>query len=331
VSDPLRQAPSDPLRQAPSDPLRYTANIDLRNVNDSHAFAVAAVPAGSAVLDVGAADGSVARMLGQMGCRVWGVEYDPAAAKIAGQWCEDVVVGDIEQLDLEDALGRRFDVILFLDILEHLKDPLSVLRGALELLTERGHVVISLPNVAHAAMRAQLLGGHFSYTATGLLDATHLRFFDPTSVHQFLRDAGLVVLDEDRVTLPIDGTEIAVAVDELSPQVAAQLSEDPESDSYQFLFVAAPEGSVAATQPTLLPARVLQRELRNARAHIETLESQLGVRAGLTRHEMNQRLAHLLRSNSNRRNALRSLVEMMNANIKVLDDIAQNRDTAPTD
>ena len=305
-----------------SDALRYTAHIDLRNVNDSHAFAVASVPAGSDVLDVGAADGSVARMLGQMGCRVWGVEYDPEAAGIAQEWCEDVIVGDIEQLDLKGALGRRFDVILFLDILEHLKDPLTVLRGALDLLTDRGHVVISLPNVAHVAMRAQLLSGHFSYTATGLLDNTHLRFFDPTSVHQFVRDAGLVVLDEDRVTLPIDGTEIVVDVDQLDPGVAEQLENDPEAESYQFLFVAAPEGS-AALSTALWPGPLTLV----VPASVE-LESQLGVRAGLTRHEMTERLAHLLRSNRNRRRALRSLVEMMDANIRMLDDIAQQRDVA---
>jgi 2-polyprenyl-3-methyl-5-hydroxy-6-metoxy-1,4-benzoquinol methylase len=309
-----------------NDPLRYTADIDLRNVNDSHAFAVAAVPARSDVLDVGAADGSVARMLGQVGCRVWGVEFDPEAAQLAQQWCEDVVVGDLELLDLKGALGRQFDVILFLDILEHLKDPLSVLRGALGLLTERGHVVISLPNVAHGAIRAQLMGGHFSYTPTGLLDATHLRFFDPTSVHQFLRDAGLVILDEDRVTLPIEGTEVAVNREELDPGVVAQLDGDPDSDTYQFLFVAAPEGSLAATDPTVLPARELQRELRTARAHIEELESQLGVRAGLTRAEMTQRLTHLLRSNRSRRRALRSLAELLDENVRRLDDIAQNRD-----
>jgi 2-polyprenyl-3-methyl-5-hydroxy-6-metoxy-1,4-benzoquinol methylase len=308
-----------------NDPLRYTAHIDLRSVNDSHAFAVAAVPAGSDVLDVGAADGSVARMLGAMGCRVWGVEYDPEAARLAEEWCEDVVVGDVEQLDLKGALGRRFDVILFLDILEHLKDPLRVLRNAVELLSDRGHVVISLPNVAHAALRAQLLSGRFSYTPTGLLDATHLRFFDPTSVHQFLRDAGLVVLDEDRVVMPIDGTEIAVNIDELEPGLAEQFAQDPEAESYQFLFIAAPDGSLAVTHPTILPARVLQRELRIARQQIEELEAQTGVRAGLNRDEMTERLRHLLRSNQNRQRVLRSLVETMNENILLLDDIAQQR------
>jgi O-antigen biosynthesis protein len=308
-----------------NDPLRYTAEIDLRNVNDSHAFAVASVPAGSDVLDIGAADGSVARTLGQMGCRVWGVEYDPETARIADQWCEEVIVGDVEQLDLKGALGRRFDVILFLDILEHLKDPLSVLRDSLLLLSDRGCVVISLPNVAHAAMRAQLLGGRFPYTATGLLDATHLRFFDPHSVHQFLRDAGLVVLDEDRVTFPVDGTEIAIRLDELDDAVAEQVKDDPEALSYQFLFLAAPKGSAAAADPPLLPARILQRELRSARAHIEELESQMGIRAGITRNEMTERLRHLLRSNRNRRATLRALAEATRQNIELLDDIAQGR------
>jgi len=139
------------------------------------------------------------------------------------------------------------------------------------------------------------------------------------------------VLDEDRVTLPIDGTEIVVHVDQLDPGVAQQLESDPEAQSYQFLFVAAPEGSAAVSDPTFLPARVIQRELRAAQKHIEELESQLGVRAGLTRHEMTERLAHLLRSNRNRRRALRDLVEMMDANIRLLDDIAQQREVgSPT-
>ena len=309
-----------------SDPLRYTAHIDLRNVNDSHAFAVAAVPAGSDVLDVGAADGSVARLLGQMGCRVWGVEYDPEAAGMAQEWCEDVIVGDIEQLDLKGALGRRFDVILFLDILEHLKDPLTVLRGALDLFSDRGHVVISLPNVAHAAMRAQLLSGHFSYTPTGLLDNTHLRFFDPTSVHQFLRDAGLVVLDEDRVRLPIDGTEIAVRVDELDPAWRSNSRTIPRRSPISSSLSRPPKARPPS--PTLSSSRRGCSNVNWARRRGTSKSSNPSRECAPDSpdDEMTERLAHLLRSNRNRRRALRSLVEMMDANIRLLDDIAQQRD-----
>jgi len=287
-----------------SDPTRYTAEIDLRNVNDSHTFAIAAVPARSSVLDVGAADGSMARTLGQMGCRVWGVEFDPDSAALARAWCEEVVEGDVEQLDFAATFQEKFDVVLFLDVLEHLKDPLSVLRRAQQVLADGGHMVISLPNVAHSAMRAQLLSGRFAYTEVGLLDQTHLRFFDPISVRQFLRDAGLVVLDEGRVTFPIDGTEIDVDVADLDPTVLKRLQEGEEADSYQFLFIVAPVGSKAAVDPPLLPARVLQRELR--RSH------------DLDGHSLREFLSGLLRANRERRDALAGLLRSLDENDKTL-------------
>jgi predicted RNA methylase len=66
-----------------SSPSRYTAHMDLRDVNDAHILAVGRVPAGSRVLDLGVADGSVAGVLKAMGCRVWGVELDAVAAEEA--------------------------------------------------------------------------------------------------------------------------------------------------------------------------------------------------------------------------------------------------------
>jgi len=300
-----------------SDRNRYTADIDLRNVNDSHAFAVASVPARSTVLDVGAADGSVARVLSQMGCQVWGIELDPGSAEEAQKWCEHVVVGDVEELDLKAALDHTFDVILFLDILEHLRDPLSVLRNSLDLLDDRGYVVISLPNVAHAAMRAQLLTGRFAYTDTGLLDRTHLRFFDPVSVREFLFDAGLVILDESEVTFPLGGTEIPVVSEDLSEELLAQLDKEPGADTYQFLFIAAPAGSATAEDPPFLPARVLQRALRDSLSQMEQMEQmeQMG-RQGDTvmRSDVLTELTALRAQSDQRRGVLRELLECSRRN-----------------
>ena len=294
-----------------NDRYRYAADLDLRNVNDSHTFAVASVPAGSDVLDVGAADGSVARVLTRMGCRVWGVELDEAAARDATEWCEDVVVGDVEALDLAAALGRTFDVILFLDVLEHLRDPLAVLRASLDLLSEYGYVVISLPNVAHAAVRAQLLGGRFSYTEMGLLDRTHLRFFDSVSVREFLSDAGLVVLDESRVTFRLDATEIPVDVRSLDTETVDLLVDQPEAETYQFLYIAAPAGSAAAAEPPLLPARILQRELR---ATLDKLADVRGEEINVHRQDLLAELASLRQQSDSRRQVLRDLLVKIREN-----------------
>jgi hypothetical protein len=74
--------------------------------------------------------------------------------------CESMVVGNVEQLDLAEAFGdKRFDVVLCLDVLEHLVEPLDTLRRLKDLLTPSGILVASIPNVTHAAVRLQLLGG----------------------------------------------------------------------------------------------------------------------------------------------------------------------------
>src|SRR5579859_5951000 len=136
---------------------RYSASIDLANLNDAHSLGILSVPAGSRVLDIGAADGSVARVLKERGCRVWAVELEAAVARQARRHCEQVVQGDVEALDLAaefDSLS--FDAILLLDVLEHLREPQRVLREAAALLAPSGRVVASIPNVSHADLRLHL-------------------------------------------------------------------------------------------------------------------------------------------------------------------------------
>ena len=54
---------------------RYPQRVDLENWNTSQALAVMSVLPGSRVLDLGTADGSVARALKDRGCTVWGTGY----------------------------------------------------------------------------------------------------------------------------------------------------------------------------------------------------------------------------------------------------------------
>jgi len=85
------------------------------------------------------------------------------AAACAKRICEDVAVEDLNQLDFASRFeGRRFDVVLMLDVLEHLPDPAAVLRTWV-CPGRGGWAVISLPNVAHVSVRLSLLEGRFSY------------------------------------------------------------------------------------------------------------------------------------------------------------------------
>lgn len=288
------------------DPNRYTADIDMRNINDSHTFAVASVQGGTRVLDVGAADGSVAAVLSRMGCSVWGIELEEDAARQAGRWCERVVVGDLEALDLGSSLEGKFDVILCLDVLEHLRDPLAALRGLSDFLSDSGYFVISLPNVAHAAVRVQMMTtGRFRYTELGLLDNTHLRFFDPESVYEFIGDANLEIFDESEVSFGLSETEIPIDLDNVPPEVAARADTAQRAHTYQFLFLAAPVGSSVLANPPFLPAREVQREARRLqqegtvsvrRADLRSELEDLRAMGEVRQQALRELLAHLERS-----------------------------------
>ena len=190
-------------------PTRYSYDIDLDNLNTSHAVGILSVPPGNRVLDVGAADGSVARLLTGRGCRVWGIEVDETAARAAATICQRVFIRDVEHTELDAELeATPFDTILFLDILEHLRDPLALLKRAQRWLEPHGQIIASIPNVTHGAVRLNLLKGNFTYTDTGLLDRTHLHFFDRMAVEALFDAAGLQVRDRLRITRAITETEI---------------------------------------------------------------------------------------------------------------------------
>lgn len=241
-------------------PSRYSHAIDLTNWNDSHTLGILAVPPGSRVLDVGAAGGEVARALVERGCLVWGIEIDPVAAAAAQAYCQRLVIGDVQTLDLAEAFREQsFDTILFLDVLEHLADPIGTLRRVTPLLAANGRVIASIPNVAHAAVRLDLLRGRFRYREKGLLDRTHVRFYDRQEVDHLFFEAGLTITQHQRTTQSVTGTEITVNPATFPSAVLAEILADPDALTYQFVVSAAPangRGSVPSNASDLTDAAV---------------------------------------------------------------------------
>lgn len=223
------------------DALRYHLEVDLSQRNTSHTQMLLLTGRNKRVLEVGPATGYMTEALRQRGCRVTGLEKDPVAAERAAQFCERIIVGDVQQIDFESAFGEeRFDVVMFGDVLEHLEDPEGVLARASCLLAPRGYVVASVPNVAHGSIRLALLAGQFRYTELGLLDRTHLRFFTREGLERLFREAGYRVGVWRRVTVDPFQTEVQVREADYPEQLVASLREDAEALTYQFVVKAHP-------------------------------------------------------------------------------------------
>jgi 2-polyprenyl-3-methyl-5-hydroxy-6-metoxy-1,4-benzoquinol methylase len=253
---------------------RYSREIGLEQTNDAHSLGILSVPSGSSVLDVGAAAGDVARVLRERGCTVVGIEVDPRAAAAGEEHVDQMIVGDLEHMELEAVLGgRRFDVVLCLDVLEHLHEPERVLAALANTLAPGGRVVASIPNVTHAAVRLELLQGRFRYRRTGLLDATHVRFFDASGVDDLFRSAGLTIDEHLHVTRRLDETEFDIDVDAIPPDVLTAATSGPDAFTYQFVVVARRASDRPVVQreegtPHTLAER-MQAELDDRRAAYE--------------------------------------------------------------
>ncbi|HEX2178850.1 MAG TPA: glycosyltransferase [Actinomycetota bacterium] len=238
--------------------LRYAATIDLNEQNTSQTQMILLTGRDRKVLEVGPAMGDMTRVLSERGCRVTGLEIDPVAARIAEQFCERMIVGNIEQMDLDEVFGEeRFDVILFSDVLEHLVDPAAVLAKVRGLLAEGGTVCASIPNVAHGSVRLKLLEGEFRYREKGLLDSTHLRFFDRAGVEEMFAAAGYAVTEWRHIDVGIFANEFELREQDYPHELIEAINASPDSLTYQFVLKAepAPEGSLKpVVRPTEQPA-----------------------------------------------------------------------------
>lgn len=146
------------------------------------------------ILDVGCGSGTLGTILKSIdpSRKVTGIEADSNAAKEASTVLDKVINADIESLNVPASIGD-FDCIIFADILEHLKDPLSTLRKLEVHLKKDGFIVCSIPNTRHFTAFFHLLLNGWEYKDSGLFDRTHLRFFSLRSMKQLITDAGLTI------------------------------------------------------------------------------------------------------------------------------------------
>src|ERR1700688_1269750 len=275
----------------------YTAgrhDIDERSLekNSSLYLMLERVGRRKDVLDVGCATGYLAKLMSSHDCSVTGIDVNADSAEAAKTYCSRVFVADLDFTGLAEAVeGKSFDVIVFGDVLEHLRYPVRILDEARTLLRADGYVVASIPNIAHGAIRLALLRGDFDYQELGILDETHLRFFTLKTVEELFLEAGYEIKQVDRTKLALfEGSELTELVpnisrDEFSEETIAQVQRDPEFDTLQFVVQAFPLTDEAKLRTITKQFIRANTELSNAKRIIDRQNLQLATQTEISSRE----------------------------------------------
>lgn len=143
------------------------------------------------VLELGANDGQLGGAIARRsGAEVVTSDLQRPAASGPAQACA---------VDLNSRFSSALstppaDVILALDVIEHLARPEEALTEIHKCLRPGGILLASTGNVAFSPMRLALLLGQFNYGPRGILDMTHTRLFTVGSFQRLLRDSGFRIL-----------------------------------------------------------------------------------------------------------------------------------------
>lgn len=213
----------------------------IEEINDtgSHGKLLSQIRPNSTVLECGCAGGYMTKyMKEQLNCRVYIIEYDREGFDSAKQYAEDGICADLTKDGWYSKFrGMEFDYILLADVLEHLPDPLAVLQKAATLLKESGTVLVSLPNIGHNDVVVKLLQGNWDYTATGLLDDTHIHFWGINNLAAFFQKAGLHITVLDATTVPTMHTEqYADGQFPADENIYAVIKDRREGEVFQFIL-----------------------------------------------------------------------------------------------
>ena len=185
-------------RQAEVENAHYEIKQGFRS---PHTEALARIPSGARVLDLGCAGGYMGALLRkERGAVVTGVDMFPLGDDIE---LDAFVHHDLNADSLPVSVAD-YDRVLMLDVIEHLLSP----EDFVDLLRQSSagspstELIVSTGNISFAITRFLHLFGQFNYGKRGILDITHTRLFTFATLRRLFEQAGFDVTETIGIPAP---------------------------------------------------------------------------------------------------------------------------------
>lgn len=174
---------------------------DKSGFTSNHSFAIKSVSPGKNVLIIGDDNGYMSSKLREKQCTITACAPKISAATRAN--CNETFETNLDEPDFTKLASKKWDYILLIDVLSHVRSPEKLLEALQPCCTPRhSKLLISTPNVGFFIPRLMLLLGQFNYNKFGTLDMEHTRLFTFASLRNELANSGYNLLSLEGIPAP---------------------------------------------------------------------------------------------------------------------------------
>jgi len=153
--------------------------------------------AGKNVIDIGCGGGILSESMARKGAKVTGIDLSEKALKVADlHSLESGVPVRYKLIAAEDMAAQeagQYDVVTCMEMLEHVPDPLSIVRAAATLVKPGGQVFFSTLNRNPKSYLFAVIGAEYILRLLPRGTHDYEKFITPAELSQFIRQAGLEV------------------------------------------------------------------------------------------------------------------------------------------
>jgi len=238
---------------------QYSDSTFAEDTNTSWQKTFDLIPKGSLVLDIGCSSGTFGnRLIKEKECIVDGIDINDEDLKAAKKVLRNTYRINIEQEPIN--LKHQYDVVFMGDVIEHLATPVETLKKVRKLLKPTGSLVFSIPNILHMSVRLMFLRDEINYGRTGLLDETHLHFYNSKEIYRVLNAAGFKIESFDYTVNDIPADILKKELKEIglrAEQKFIELSQTLDAGAYQFIGRARLGNEKKQILPSVSPLNII--------------------------------------------------------------------------
>ncbi len=174
---------------------RDLGSADLRSVQRAIIIESLLNPnKGEKIIDIGCGRGIVLRHLNTRGYSISGCDISSDTVKALARRNYDVFLCDLEN----DPLPGKYDVVMCLEVLQQVFDPIKIIQIASQSLYPGGYMIISVPNEFHLLSRIKLMLG---LSHLGHFEESHIRLFSPKRARDMFKKCGLEI--DEVISVPV--------------------------------------------------------------------------------------------------------------------------------